>query len=171
MLFTIDDFDVYEKMEDFNIEGFGQQLAFRWVPPKAEFIPSDSGSEVMPDITQWNGSDLIINSNAKQALGDTLASLGEFLPLAGECKDKWLFNPTSRLGNEIIDPEKTKSTYFDDGSWDRLEQLVFNDEAEKLAPCLFTLEIDRGVNLYCTDSFKSVVEKNGLQGLNFEEVA
>ena len=78
---------------------------------------------------------------------------------------------TSRLGNEIIDPEKTKSTYFDDGSWDRLEQLVFNDEAEKLAPCLFTLEIDRGVNLYCTDSFKSVVEKNGLQGLNFEEVA
>lgn len=121
MFFTIDDLDVYEKMEDFNIDSFGQQLAFRWVAPKAEFIPSHTGSEVMPDITQWNGSDLILNRNAKQALGDTLKSLGEFLPLAGACKDKWLFNPTSRLGNEIINPQKTKSTYFDDGSWDRLE--------------------------------------------------
>lgn len=171
MFFTIDDLDVYEKMEDFNIDGFGQQLAFHWVAPKAEFIPSDSGAEIKPDITQWNGSDLILNSSAKQALGENLAPLGEFLPLAGACKDHWLFNPTARIGNEIINPEKTKSSYFDDGSWNRLEQLVFNSEAEKFAPCLFTLEIDRGVNLYCTDIFKSVVEKNELEGLNFELVS
>ena len=171
MFFTIDDLDVYDKMEDFDIDGFGQPLAFKWVAPKAEFIPSDSGSKVMPDITQWNGSDLILNAKAKQALGNVLASLGEFLPLVGACKDYWMFNSATRIGNAIIDPDNTRSAYFDDGSWERLEQLAFNSNAEKLAPCLFTIEIDRGANLYCSDVFKALIEKNGLQGLSFELIS
>lgn len=170
MFFTIDDMDVYDKMEDFNIDGFGQPLTFSWVAPKAAFIPSDSGSEIEPDISQWNGSDLILNVKAKQALVNILKDLGVFLPLAGVCKDKALFNPTTRMGNDIIDPNKTTSAYFDDGSWEKLESLGFNEKAEELVPCLFTLEIDRGVNLYCTDAFKNAIEKNALQGLDFEKV-
>lgn len=170
MFFTIDDLDVYDKMEDFNIDGFGQPLTFKWVAPKAEFIPSDSGSEVLPDITQWNGSDLILNAKAKQLLDTALKKLGDFLPLGGACKDNWLLNPIARMGNEIVDPDKTTSAYFDDGSWEKLESLYFNDKAEKLAPCLFTLEIDRGVNLYCTEEFKSAIETNELQGLFYEKI-
>lgn len=170
MFFTIDDLDVYDKMEDFNINGFGQPFDFKWVAPKAEFIAGDSGLGVKPDITQWSGTDLILNDKARHVLGSALGSLGEFLPLAGADNDHCLFNPIVRMGNEIIDLEHTKSAYFNDGSWDRLERLEFNNKAEKLAPCLFTLEIDRGVNLYCSDSFKTVIEKNGLQGLLFEAI-
>lgn len=171
MFFTIDDLDVYDRMEGFDIDGFGQPLTFAWVAPKAAFTPSDSGSEIEPDITQWNGSDLILNAKAKQTLEGVLRDVGEFLPLAGACKDKVLFNPTTRMGNEIIDASKTISAYFDDGSWDKLESLGLNEKAEALAPCLFTLEIDRGVNLYCTDSFKTATEKNALQGLDFEKIS
>ena len=170
MFFTIDDMDVYDKMEDFNIDGFGQPLAFNWVAPNAEFLPSDSGGEVKPDITQWNGTDLILSQQAKQLLEDKLAHLGEFLELSGACKDYSFFNPTTRIGNDIINLNKTKSVYFDDGSWNKLEKLVFNAQAETDSPLLFTLEIDQGINLYCTEEFKIFLEENGLQGLLFEEI-
>jgi len=170
MFFTIDDLDVYEKMDDFDIDGFGQPLDFKWYAPSAEFTPSDSGSTTLPDITQWNDTDLIISKKAKESLDNTLKDLGEYYPLSGECKDYLLFNPVLRVGNDIIDLDLTKSIYFDDGSWDRLETLIFNKKSDTLSPALFTIEIDRGVNLYCTDSFKDDIEKNGMQGLIFEKM-
>ena len=170
MFFTIDDLDIYEKMEEFDIDGFGEPLKFAWVAPAAEFIPSDSGSTTLPDITQWNDTDLIISIKARELLDSTFKGLGEFYPLAGKCSDYLLFNPVNRMGNEIIDLDMTKSAYFDDGSWDRLERLVFNEKADSISPALFTIEIDRGVNLYCTDSFKDDIGKSGLKGLTFEKI-
>ena len=170
MFFTIDDLDVYEKMEEFDIDGFGQKLNFKWEAPAAEFIPSDSGSTFLPDITQWNGTDLIISAKAKELTDSTLKDLGEYYPLSGKCKDYLLFNPIIRMGNDIIDLDLTKSVYFDDGSWDKLETLVFNNKTDTLAPSLFTIDMDRGVNIYCSDSFKDIVEKNGLKGLIFEQI-
>lgn len=171
MFFVIDDLDIYEKMESFDIDGFGRPLAFKWVAPNAEFLPSDSGSNIIPDVTQWGGADLIINAKAKQVLANCLSSLGDILPLAGACGRGWMFNPTKRFGNEIIDPDNTKSIYFDDGSWERLDKLSFIASVEKLVPCIFTIDIDRGANLYCSDEFKNIVEKNRLKGLFFELIS
>ncbi len=167
MFFTLDDLDVREKMEDFDIEGFGQPLKFSWVAPKAMFIESDSGAKVLPDITQWSGTDLILSEKAKQILDEMLKDNGEYYPLTGACKGYWLFNPIKRLDNEIINLEKTTSLYFDDGSWDQLENLVFKSDAEKIVPALFTLEIDRGVKLYCNSALKEKIEINGLTGMVF----
>lgn len=170
MFFTIDDLDVYSKMGNFDIDGFGLPLKFKWVVPKAEFIPSDAGSLVVPDITQWNGTDLILNEKAKVILCNELKILGEFYALTGACKEQWLFNPIIRMGNEIIDLDKTKSSYFEDGSWKQLELLVFNSDIEQLLPSVFSLSIDGGVNLYCSEVFKASVEKNQLKGLLFEKI-
>ena len=170
MFFMIDDLDIYDKMEGFNIDGFGQPLEFDWVAPKAEFNPSDSGARVLPDITQWNGNDLILSSNARIVLEGIIKSQGEFYALGGSTKDYSLFNPINKLDNEIIDLNKTKSFYFEDGSWDRLEILVLNKKADQLAPPLFTIGIDGGVNLYCTDQFKSAVEETHLRGLDFKKI-
>jgi len=166
MFFTINDLDVYEKMDDFDIEGFGKPLKFSWVAPAAEFIKSDSGSTVLPDISQWNGSDLILSDSAKTTLDHLLKNNGEYYPLAGSCRGYWLYNPIRRLGNDIVDLEKTTSIYFDDGAWDRLEKLVFKPNVGKDIPAVFTLEIDRGVNLYCSEAFKAEVEKCALTGIN-----
>ncbi len=170
MFFTIDDLDVYDKMEDFDIDGFGRPLQFNWSAPNSEFTPSDSGSTIIPDITQWSGSDLIFSDTAKTTLNKLLADLGEYYPLSGKNKNYCLFNPTDRMAHEIIDLEQTKSAYFDDGSWHKLEVLRFNEKAETLAPALFTLEIDSGTSLYCTDEFKLAVETSKLKGLVFESI-
>ncbi|MES2824955.1 MAG: hypothetical protein V4732_15225 [Pseudomonadota bacterium] len=167
MFFTLDDLDVCEKMEDFDIEGFGQPLKFSWVAPKAMFIESDSGAKVLPDITQWSGSDLVLSEKAKQILDEILKDSGDYYRLTGSCKGYWFFNPIIRLGNEIINLEQTTSSYFDDGSWDKLKNLVFKGDAEKIVPALFTLEIDRGVKLYCNSMLKEKIEINGLTGIAF----
>lgn len=170
MMFTIDDLDVYEKMEDFDIDGFGKKLEFNWEAPRARFIKSDSGSQLAPDLCQWNGSDLVISSNTRQALFELIENLGEFLPLNGKCKKYWLFNPINKLGNDVINLEQTKLSYFDDGSWDRLERLVFRVSALEKLPAIFTLEIDRGIAIYVTDRFKAEVSEHNFTGLNFEVI-
>lgn len=170
MFFAIDELNIYEKMENFDIDAFGRPLAFKWVAPNAEFFPSDSGSNIIPDVTQWAGADLILNVKANQVLANYLSALGETLPLAGRCDRSCIFNPTNMFGNEIIDSDNTTSIYFDDGSWKQLDKLSFVVGVEKLVPCVFTLNIDRGANLYCSDRFKIIVEENGLKGLLFESI-
>ncbi|MES2674436.1 MAG: hypothetical protein V4660_09350 [Pseudomonadota bacterium] len=154
-------------MEDFDIDGFGQPLKFSWVAPSGEFIEGNPKSKKIPDIALWGGMNLIISEKAKQILNDVLKDNGEYYPLVGPCKNYWFYNPIKRLGNEVINLEKTKSLYFDDGSWDKLENLVFKSDAEKIVPALFTLEIDRGVRLYCNSDFKEKVEKQGITGIWF----
>ena len=170
LFFAIDDIDVYEKMDNFNIDGFGQALEFRWVAPKSEFLESDSDFKVMPDMSQWTGSDLVLSSNAKNTLSNILGNLGEYLELAGKAKDYCLFNPTQRIGNEIVNLKETKSSYFDDGSWKQIEKLVFNKEAGSQVPAVFTIGMDSGTTLFCNQAFKDTVESNNLKGLIFSEV-
>jgi hypothetical protein len=170
MFFSIDDMDIYEKMEDFDINAFGKLLDFEWVSPGFSFNKSDTGSTILPDITQWTGSDLVLSNKAKHSLQILPGDVGEYLPLADQDGEYWLFNPTCRLGNEIINLEKTKSSYFDDGSWDRIEKLVFKTEAESTAPLLFTLELESGITLFCNQHFKDAVEAHGLSGINFSAV-
>ena len=170
MFFAIDDIDVYEKMEDFNIDGFGMPLEFRWVAPKSEFIESDSGIKALPDVTQWTGSDLVLNGKARQSLAELLDNLGEYLPLNGKAKDYCLLNPTQRIGNEIVNLEMTKSSYFDDGTWERITKLVFNKNADSIVPALFTIGIDSGTTLFCNQNFKDAIEQHGLKGLIFSVV-
>jgi hypothetical protein len=169
MFFTLDDRDAFKKMHDFDIDAFGNPLPFTWVPPCAQFIKSDSGSEIVPDITQWNGNDLIISSSVKSVLEIQLSDLGEFYPLAGRCQNYWLFNPIHRVGNKVINLEKTRSSYFDDGAWEKIEKLVFDRASVNQLPIIFTLQIDRGVNLYCTQDLKRLIENHNFDGLIFIE--
>lgn len=108
-----------------------------------------------------------MSDKAKQLLDALLKETGEYYPLAGLCEGYWLFNPTQRLGNEFVNLEETKSSYFNDGGWNRIETLVFNSSAYNVVPSLFTLEIDRGVKLYCSEKFKEKVNGDGLVGINF----
>ncbi|WP_086930226.1 hypothetical protein [Agarilytica rhodophyticola] len=168
MLFTVDDLDVYTKMESFNIQAFGQSLPFEWQAPKANFLPSDSGSTEKPDMTQWTDTILVLNKKAVDHLKNILETTGELFPLVGSCKDYMLFNSTQRQGNDIINLEQSTSSYFEDGAWERVEKLVFTKAAPNIVPPLFTIEYDRGCVLYCTDAFRHDVQRLGLSGLAFQ---
>lgn len=168
-IFTVDDMDVYDKMEDFDIHGFGKKLKFEWVAPIGFFIDNDYGSETLPDISTF-GQTGLFSETARISLEEYLRDSGEYLALVGEAKDYCLFNTTTRIGNEIVNAEKTRSAYYDDGSWDRIEKLVFNKDAENKVPPLFTIGLDNGSTLFCNQDFQDAVERNGLKGLIFSAV-
>ncbi len=169
-VFTVDDSDIYEKMEDFDIHGFGKALEFNWVSPVAFFIDNDSKSEVIPDISLWFSTNLVLSSKAKKILDPLVGKLGEYLSVDGQCNDYSMLNLTSRIGNEVVDLEKTKHEYYDDGSWKRIEKLVFVKNADSITPSLFSIEMDRGITLFCNQTFKDEVEKHSLKGLIFSVI-
>lgn len=114
-------------MEDFAI-GAGV-LPFTWYAPKGEFLPSDGGLEVMPDITQWSTNDLVVARNAMELLSPHFTSeVVEVFALAGNAKNYVFLNPVRRIGNEVVDMEHTEFLYLDDGTWDRLERLVLKNQ-------------------------------------------
>ena len=170
MMFTVDDLDVYDKMEDFDIENFGQVLEYEWRAPKAYFMEPNSGATTKPDITHWNATNLTVSQKARKGLEPSLKENGELLSLTGDAEDYTLFNPTKRMGNEIINVAKCVSVYFDSGALDYVEKLVFKEDAGQHVPELFTIEYDGGATLYCNEVFKGKVLKLGLSGLIFESM-
>ena len=171
MMFTLDDLNILEIMPDFQIHAFGQPLPFKWVAPSAEFITADDGSEVRPDVTQWSTNDLVVSNEAYEKLSSIITSkLVEIYPLGGDGSSYSFVNPVARVGNEVIDTNKFKISYFEDGSVNEIESLVLKSSEVESLPALFTLTIDDGVDLYCTDVFVSAIEKENLKGLVFEEV-
>ncbi len=169
-VFTVDDLDICDKMEDFDICGFGEKLKFHWVAPKAFFIDNDNDSEALPDISTFDVTELVLNPKARKELDGYLRSSGEYLTLDGEAKDYCLFNNTRRLGNEIVNLEKTKFSYYDDGSFDRLEKLVFTNDSEDKVPPVFSIALNNGSTMFCNQGFKDAVEKHELNGLLFSPV-
>ena len=138
MMCSLDDIDILETMPRFQIQAIGQPLPFAWVAPKAAFSPSDNDDEVRPQITQWSPSDLIVQTQAYEALKPTLdASTVEVYPLAGEGANYLFLNPVARLGNDVVDLEETKLSYFDDGSFHDMERLALRSSQFDRLPMLF----------------------------------
>lgn len=171
MMCTLDDFDVLEKMEDFVIDALGLPLPFDWVAPRTEFLPSDDGSEQLPDITQWSTNDLIVSQAALDRLSPLLSpGLVEDYALEGDAGGYRFINPVKRIGNSFVDHEHTTASYYDDGTLEAITALVLKQSATSSAPTLFTLDIG-GAALYCNEDFYRAITQHELKGLVFTEIA
>ncbi|WP_018276049.1 hypothetical protein WKI13_02370 [Teredinibacter turnerae] len=172
MMCTLDDLDLLEKMEDFNIDALGTPLPFNWVAPSTAFIPSDDGGEQLPDITQWSTNDLIVSQDALTKLTPLLTpDRVEDYPLEGDAARYRFINPIKRLGNHVVDHEHTTASYYDDGTVEDITRLVLKQSATTDSPPLFTLDIDGGVSLYCNEAFYRAITQHDLNGLIFTEIA
>jgi hypothetical protein len=170
MYAAFDDMDIVEKMEDFDIEGFGKPLKFKWTAPVLSFMEGDSGATTQPDLSQWCGYDLIVSDHAKSRLDALIGDSVEYYPLICDTGSYLFANPIRQLDSAIVDIEQTRSIYYNDGSFDRIEKLVLKNDQEPSAPALFTLAIDGGTTLYCTEAFRQSVEQHGLKGLRFTAI-
>ncbi|GAB2198865.1 hypothetical protein [Sessilibacter sp. MAH4] len=170
MYFIFDEESLFSEMEDFDPDNIGLPFEFEWVAPKSNFLKSDSGSTVLPQVCCWGLNDLVIESGAFAILSDVLSKdICETYPLKGEAKDYLYINPIKRYGNEAINLDKTTYEYFDDGSVDCIKNLVFKTDHGITSP-IFTLEIDGGIYLYCIENFKEKIDKNGISGLLFDAI-
>lgn len=167
MYFELDAYDLLETLGgDFDITTFGESKKDIWKPVKGKFYSSEDTSILIPDITIWSSNLLILNEKAYDALSDKLSHLGEFLDVTVESTPYYLFNIMNQLDNKVIDNDKTEQALFK-GQVVGLKTLGFKADSIKDKNLLFKIDYDNGVDLFCTDEFKSMVENFRLTGLAY----
>ena len=140
------------------------KLKSEWTPVDVKF-ESDSKNNLLPDISVWNLSCLVLNVKAYKALKETLSSIGEFLPLSD---DYYLYNCLESVTAETIDPTKTNLKIEGMDSTHIPESLGFVSEKIQGKP-LFKPGFLENSFLVCQNTFKEIAESNQLTGIIFEE--
>jgi hypothetical protein len=110
-----------------------------------------------------------MDDTARQALGDGIASRGEFLPLKFGSQTRWLFNCTNLVAALNMDHSVV-----------RREAAPPYDIRELRGPLFFKPEVlkdewvflpaERPYEIFVTDKFVNVVEEHKLSGFNFHEL-
>ncbi|XQW86704.1 hypothetical protein ACOYR1_08275 [Thalassotalea piscium] len=106
---------------------------------------------------------LVLKMKAYNVLHEQLKAFGEFLPLNVEGDKMMMFNLLT-FANENQD--LCEMSYLD-GLENGLKTLSFeaSDVTNKI---IFKSKLQGGMNKYCTENFKYLVEKNGLTGVRFD---
>lgn len=138
-----------------------------WKPVNAKFIDFSDKKNITtpPDITLWFTDQLVLSDKAYKLLSSQLKSYGEFLPVKSEGIPYWLFHVTNLAENDTID-EKTSKRNIEEGGYIDVIKLAFNESQVK-DMLLFKTEYNGFKNVYCSEGFKDLVEKNCLNGLIF----
>lgn len=141
-----------------------------WKPINVEFIDDSDGNNALypPDITVWGTSNnLICNEKAYHILRGEMASYGEWLPLICEHIPYWLLHTTRKTGLDAVETKKSERSTNMLGDIEA-KNIVFKDDAVKYM-LIFLTEYNDYKNIYCTDSFKTLIEASELKGLVFSE--
>lgn len=130
------------------------------VTPEKQFPTADS----IPEISVWGYGWLVLSKNAKEKLSSYLKSSGEFLPLAVDGNEMFVFRCTTWA--EENDSECI--LHYVDGEIDGLEHLSF-DQADIDKKLLFKSKLEGGTSVYCTSTFKGLCAELRLSGLRYDE--
>jgi hypothetical protein len=155
------DFDVFD---DFD----GRRHARDWVPIQVERVrETERGKPLRESDFPWLKSGvLVLNQRAAERLGPELASHVELLPLKCDVP-LWVLNVTTVV--DVLDEERSKLVRFDSGRIMRVEQFVFRGDAIGDLPIFKVPQLARS-SIMVTDRFVGLVERFGLNGLEFELV-
>lgn len=135
-----------------------------WVDIGAKFVDVGLNNSVNPDITTWNGANLVLSPNAYDKLKKHLSPLGEFLPLTIDNETYYVFNCL----NTVQTDTSVSEADIVDNLWMGVKSIGF-DETSVRNNLIFKTQFDRCSALYCGDTFKKLVEDSNLKGLIFNE--
>jgi len=139
-------------------------LKDNWVDVGASFEDVGLEGSQTPDITAWNGANLVLSPKAYAVLKDVLAKYGEFLPLTISGEDYQVFNCLN-----VVAVDKSQSeTDIVNGLWMGVKNIGF-DEKSVSKNLLFKTKFDRCGAIYCGTEFRTLIETSNLKGLLFLE--
>lgn len=140
------------------------KLKAEWTPVDVKF-ESDRKKNLLPDLSVWNLSCLVLSSKAYAALKDFLDPIGEFLALN---EGFYLFNCLDTVAADSIDTTKTKIQIDNIDSNHIPKALAFLPD--KIAgKFLFKPSFLENSFLICQDELKNIATEQNLAGLIFEE--
>ena len=149
----------------------GRPRASQWSPiAMKRLVLSDKGEPLLPcDFPACSGGEmLIMNSAAKDAIGNALKAHGELLPLVCDSTPYWVFNVITML--DALDLERsTLVRASDTQAVLMIMRHVFRPEALGDSLIFKLPQIPRGL-IYVGDSFVRLVGSASLFGLEFPTV-
>lgn len=98
-------------------------------------------------------------------LKDDLHAYGEWLPLRCENTSYWLLHTTKQTGIDIIETEESERT-MDATGYTEAQKITLKPNSDKNT-LIFQTEYTNYQNVYCTNTFKNIVETAGLKELKF----
>src|SRR5690606_30395973 len=120
---------------------------------------------IIPDLSVWNLSCLVLSSKAYTVLKDFLDPVGEFLALS---EGFYLFNCLDTVAADSIDTAKTKMQIDNIDSNHIPKALAFLPD-KITGKFLFKPSFLENSFLICQDELKSIATEHNLAGLIFEE--
>jgi hypothetical protein len=117
-----------------------------------------------PDITTWNGANLLLTPKAYDGLKEHLESYGEFLPITIDEQEHYVFNC---LNVVTADKAQSEADIVND-LWMGIKSIGFEDEIVD-SNLVFKSKFDRCSTLYCGQKLKDLTDTLGLEGLLFLE--
>ncbi|MCS0194403.1 hypothetical protein NDJ29_06290 [Vibrio alginolyticus] len=154
------DFDYFERILLQAIKN--QSLQDIWKPVEVKFQDVFKYNSLLPDISLWARTYLVLSPRAYEILNAYLTEHGEFLP-ANYQGGQWYLYASLTFGQENKRKCVEKIAY---GSRDGLDTLVFIDDDVK-DKLVFKSRLEGAGTLYCTDKFKALCEQNQLNGIMF----
>ncbi len=119
-----------------------------------------------PDITTWNGANLLLTPKTYNYLKEHLESHGEFLPITIDEQGHYLFNCMNVV---TTDKSQSEADIVND-LWMGVKSIEFEKETV-YNNLIFKTRFDRCSSLYCGQEFKNLIELSALEGLIFMEVS
>ena len=95
-----------------------------WVDIGGRFVDVGLRNEGRPDITAWNGANLVLNEKTYNALRDVLAPFGEFLPISLDEVPYHVFNCMRVVD---VNAEESEQELFN-GEWVGVVSIAFHNE-------------------------------------------
>lgn len=141
----------YGQAHDFCIENIA--MSGFWKLKKTGFSEIEGEENLIPDITKWIDSTLLLSPRAHRFLADSLNKYGEFLPVVIGKETYQIFNCLT-----LVDVLEDKSSETN---------IIFNPESigENL---IFKTRFQHCFDLYCLPRFKVLIEELNLKGVVFD---
>lgn len=173
-LLLLDGVELYTKMPTFRPTFKAKPRLEDWVIPNATFFKSENfigTSEVLPDITNWSTGVLVFNSRSYNIFHEHLSDKGEFLPITVNGENYYLFNTLYVIPDSAIDM-KDAIEVIDSGVHMGQSNVGYDENyLNKENKLIFKTSTDKLFSSYCTDTFKTLYDKNNFKGLVFSPVA
>ena len=153
---------------DFNFPSMGVYVKDSWKTlKKGEFIQTPEYPDAIetPDISEWQSGDLVLSDKAFSLLHKYLSDYGEFLPVQCNNDNYYIFNILNIMN--VVDMNDSEQD-IDQGIYMGINKLSFKEDL--LADTLiFKTKFDNLTGVYCTDTFRDLIDELGLTGLLFTD--
>ncbi|KHL92695.1 hypothetical protein QW71_27550 [Paenibacillus sp. IHB B 3415] len=147
-----------------NTDFEGQILAYTWQPVELQTHKEKSFNE-FPHFV--NGKP-VVSERVMQILKPYTAHEVEFLPLMHNEFDIFMINVTNIL--DCVDWQKSKAKWFKEKYFLGFDDLVFDFAKVPENTYMFKIKELAATRVYVTESFRTIIEKHQLQGLDFSVV-